>query len=82
MNITPNISTKYSLLTRISEDDMNILQEIFDDVETRRFIPELYELLNFPDGLRKFIATFVYYSQNDEGYLQGVKHGDELVLWQ
>lgn len=79
MNITPNISTKYSLLTRISENDMSILQEIFDDVETRRFIPELYELLNSPDGLRKFIATFSMYAQNDEGYLWGVKHGDELV---
>ena len=69
MNPFPEINTRYSVLTRISEDKLGILKELFDDADTRRFLPELYELLDSPDGLQNFIATFVYYSQNDEGYL-------------
>ena len=79
MNSFPKIITKHSLLIRISEDEMNIFREIFDDIETRRFLLELYELLDSHDGIRKFISTFELYSQNDEGYLWGVKHSDELV---
>lgn len=79
MNPFPEINTRYSVLTRISEDKLGILKELFDDADTRRFLPELYELLDSPDGLQNFIATFVYYSQNDEGYLWGIKHSDEFV---
>lgn len=79
MNYTPDISTKYSLLTRVSEDEMSILREVFEDVETRRFLPELYELLDTPAGLQKFASTFELYAQNGEGYLWGIKHNNELV---
>ena len=79
MNPFPEINTRYSVLTRISEDKLGILKELFDDADTRRFLPELYELLDCPDGLQNFIATFVYYSQNDEGYLWGIKHSDEFI---
>lgn len=79
MNPFPEINTRYSVLTRISEDKLGILKELFDDADTRRFLPELYELLDSPDGLQNFIATFVYYSQNDEGYLWEIKHSAEFV---
>ena len=79
MNPFPEINTRYSVLTRISEDKLGILKELFDDADTRRFLPELYDLLDSPDGLQNFIATFVYYSQNDEGYLWGIKHSAEFV---
>lgn len=79
MNPLPEINTRHSALARISESELDILKEIFDDADTRRFLPELYELLDSPDGLQNFIATFVYYSQNDEGYLWGIKHSDEFV---
>ena len=61
MNIFPEIITKCSVLTHMSEDELCVLKEIFDDADTRRFLPELYELLDSPDGLQNFIATFVYY---------------------
>lgn len=67
------------MLTRISEDELGILKEIFDDADTRRFLPELYELIDSPDGLQNFVTTFDNYTQNDEGYLWGIKHSDEFV---
>ena len=79
MNPFPEINTRHSALARISESELDILKEIFDDADTRRFLPELYDLLDYPDGLQNFIATFVYYSQNDEGYLWGIKHSAEFV---
>ena len=79
MNHFPEIITRCSVLIRISEDALDILKEIFDDAETRRFLPELYELIDSPDGLRKLVATFGSYVQNEEGYLWGVKQNGEMV---
>lgn len=79
MSVIPNVSTKYSLLTRVSEDDMSMLREVFEDVETRRFLPELYELLDTPAGLQKFASTFELYAQSGEGYLWGIRHNNELA---
>ena len=79
MNTFPEIITKCSVLTHMSEDELCVLKEIFDDAETKRFLSEIYELLDTPDGLQNFVATFDFYTQNDEGYLWGVKHSDELV---
>lgn len=79
MNHIPKINTRHSVLTRISENDLSVLQEIFDDVKTKRFLPELYELINTPNGIFKFVSTFELYAQNGEGYLWGIKHRNELV---
>lgn len=79
MNPFPEINTRHSALARISESELDILKEIFDDVETRRFLSELYELLDSSNGIQKFVSTFDLYTQNDEGYLWGVKQSGELV---
>ena len=79
MNSFPEIIARHSVLTRISEDALGILKEIFEDAETKRFLPELYEILDTPDGLHRFTSTFDLYAQNDEGYLWGIKHSDEFV---
>ena len=79
MNPFSGINARHSVLTCISEDALGILKEIFEDVETRRFLPELYELLDSPNGLQNFVTIFDYYTQNDEGYLWGIKHSDEFV---
>ena len=79
MNPLPEINSRHSVLTRISEDALGILKEIFEDAETKRFLPELYEILDTPDGLHRFTSTFDLYAQNDEGYLWGIKHNSEIV---
>ena len=79
MNSFPEIIAEHCVLIRISENDLSVLQEIFDDVETKRFLPELYELIDSPDGILKFVSTFEQYAQNGEGYLWGIKHRNELV---
>lgn len=81
MNPFPEINARHSVLTRISEDALGLLKEIFDDADTRRFLPELYELLDSSNGIQKFVSTFDLYTQNDEGYLWGIKHYDELVAF-
>lgn len=79
MNPFPEINARHSVLTRISEDALDILKEIFEDAETKRFLPELYEILDTPDGLHRFTSTFDLYAQNDEGYLWRIKHNSEIV---
>ena len=79
MNPFPEIITRCSVLTHISKDELGLLKDIFDDADTKRYLPELYGLLGSPDGLWNFVDTFDYYTQNNEGYLWGVKHNNELV---
>ena len=79
MNTIPEIITRHSVLTCVSENDLCLLKEIFDDADTRRFLPELYELLDSHDGLQNFVATFDTYTQNGEGYLWGIKHRGLLI---
>lgn len=79
MNPFPEINARHSAFARISESELDILKEIFDDADTRRFLPELYELLDSFDGLQNFVTTFDYYTLNDEGYLWGVKQSGKLV---
>lgn len=67
------------MLTRISEDESCLLKETFEDADTRRFLPELYKLLDSPDGLQNFVTAFDNYTQNDEGYLWGIKLSDKLI---
>ena len=81
MNPFPEINARHSVLTRISENELGILNEIFEDIETRRFLPELYELLDYSNGIQKFVSTFDLYAQYDEGYLWGIKHCDELIAF-
>ena len=69
MNPFLEINARHSVLTRISAEELEILKEIFDDADTRRFLPELYELLDSSNGIQKFVSTFNLYAQNDEGYL-------------
>ena len=58
MNPFPEINARHSVLTSISEDALGILKEIFEDVETRRFLSELYELLGSSNGIQKYVSTF------------------------
>ena len=73
MKTFPNIVTPRCRLSRITDADIVCLQEIFDDGLTRKFLVELYELINQEDGVLKFISVFEHYRKIDEGILWGIR---------
>ena len=78
-NCIPEINAQRSLLNRIFDEDLPQLKEIFEDIETRRFLPEIYELLDSDDGFHVFVLIFDLYARNNGGYLWGIKYDDKLV---
>lgn len=79
MSSVHEIITRRCLLASISKDEAGMLGEIFDDVQTRRFLPELYEMLDSPDGLLNFVSAFECYAMNSKGYLWGIRLNDKLA---
>ena len=79
MSAFPEIRTVRSILKRISNCDISILKEIFEDEETQKNLPELYTLIDESDGVQKFISAFDTYSEKGDGYLWGIHSEDKLL---
>ena len=79
MKVFPKIIASRFVLDRIKEEEIPALIEIFEDTQTRRFLPEIYELIDIPDGVRTFISTFEHYLDNDQGVLWGI-YKNEVVI--
>lgn len=79
MNTLSDIKTEHCLLKHISEDDIIILKEIFEDNETKKYLPELYLLIDKNDGILDLILTFDLYTEKGEGYLWGIHREDKLL---
>lgn len=75
----PEIRTEYSLLKHISNDSIPILKGIFEDDNTRKYLPELYSLIDTNDGILQFITTFDIYTEKEDGFLWGI-HCDNLLV--
>lgn len=79
MNVFPEINTDNCVLTRLSIEDVTNLKEIFDDEQTIRYIPEIYELISLNDGIARFLSVFDYYLAQDEGILWGIRNNKVLI---
>ena len=79
MNEVPEIMTPRCVLASISEEDYSALSEIFNDVQTRKFLPEIYEMIDGADGVLRFVTAFEHYLSIDQGILWGVFASGQLV---
>lgn len=79
MNPRLVINTDNSLLDGVTDRDLPVLREIFDDPQTRKYLPELYELVDSDSGLQQFVSSFAAYAQRNDGYLWGIRHDGQLT---
>lgn len=79
MNMFPRIFTLRCILDSITGGEYSILEEIFEDPQTKRFLPEIYELIDKPDGVQTFISVFDHYHDNDQGILWGIYNNEALL---
>ena len=75
----PKIKTYRCILNCISNADIPILQEIFDDEATKYYLRELNELVSSKDGIRQFLKSFSCYVNRNEGILWGIYLNSKLV---
>ena len=75
----PKIKTYRCILNCISNADIPILQEIFDDEATKYYLRELNELVVSKDGIRQFLDSFSCYVNRNEGILWGIYLNSKLV---
>lgn len=75
----PKIKTYRYILNCISNADIPILQEIFDDEATKYYLRELNELVFSKDGIRQFLDSFSCYVNCNEGILWGIYLNSKLV---
>ena len=79
MNTCPQIQTLRCKLDNISCDDILVLQQIFNDDITRRYLQELNDLVSSEEGIKIFIDSFNRYAYTNEGFLWGI-YLDERIL--
>lgn len=79
MKVFPKITTPHCVLDSIRMVDVPILNEIFEDGQTKIFLPEIYELIDAEYGVQRFISAFEHFLENEEGVLWGVCKNDMLI---
>lgn len=79
MNEVPVLQTVRCTLTAVTPADIPVLREILDDVDTRRFLPELCQEFQTAESLQQLVNTFDHYLHQNEGFLWGIKKDDTLI---
>ena len=79
MKSVPILRSRRCILCEITDKDLCVIQEIMNDDEFQKFLPELYELINSKDGFLQFFKSFSIYLQQDEGILWGISLNDNII---
>ncbi|WP_106832044.1 GNAT family N-acetyltransferase [Parabacteroides pacaensis] len=79
MNPYPELQTLRYRLGHIDCKDVSILQEIFDDDQTKQYLPELNDLVSSEEGIKIFLDSFDKYADCDEGFLWGIYLKSKLL---
>mgnify|MGYP003291262569 CR=1 FL=1 len=80
MRTFPVIRTERFLLKQITKDNATVLNGVFEDDKTRKYLLEVYSLIDLDDGILYFISTFDTYTKKGEGYLWGIYcNNDKLI---
>lgn len=77
--IFPLLQTNRCVLSQITDSDVTVLWEIFNDNLFSKFLPELSEVFVSQESLKTFIGTFNNYFEDGSGILWGIRLNDKLA---
>ena len=77
--IFPLLHTNRCVLSQITDSDVTVLWEIFNDNLFSKFLPELSEVFVSQESLKTFIGTFNNYFEDGSGFLWGIRSNDKLA---
>lgn len=79
MRFLPILHTDRCVLSPVSQNDIPELQEILDDEETKRFLPELCNEFKTEESLLLLIKSFDAFLLEEEGFFWTIKRNDILI---
>lgn len=74
------ISTR-CVLNRMTEEDIPVMREIFDDEQTRKYLSELWTLVETNEGVKHLLSSFNILMKQNEGFIWGVRHNGNLIAF-
>lgn len=75
----PLLHTNRCVLSQITDADVTVLWEIFNDNLFSKFLPELSEVFVSQESLKTFIGAFNNYFKDGSGILWGIRLNDKLA---
>lgn len=67
------------VLNSITEEDIPVMRQIFDDGLTRKYLPELWTLVETDDGIKQMLSSFNLLMKQDEGLIWGVRLNEDMI---
>lgn len=75
----PVLQSPRCVLNRITEEDIPVMRQIFDDGLTKKHLPELRTLVRTDKGILQMLSSFEAYLTMDEGIIWGVRLKNVMI---
>ena len=69
----PELQTQRCVLNRITDNDIPVMRQIFDDEMTRKYLPELMDIVSSGMGINQMLSSFDTYLALDEGMIWAIR---------
>lgn len=79
MTELPVLKSPRCVLNHITEDDIPVLRQIFDDELTMEHLSELRTLIDTDEGIKQMISSFNTFMERNEGMIWGVRLYNDLI---
>lgn len=76
---TPFLSTSHCQIHAIEDKDLIAFKFLFEDEQTQRFLPDLYQTVKDDRQLWQFVTDYRYYSFKGKGFLWGIYHKYQFI---
>lgn len=79
--VFPILQSPRCVLNRITEEDISVMRQIFDDELTRKFLSELWPLVKTNEGIKQMLSSFYTFMELDKGMIWGVRLNGNLIAF-
>ena len=81
MTELPVLNSPRCVLNRITEEDIPVMRQIFNDRLTRKYLSELWTLVKTDEGIKQMLSSFNILMKQNEGLIWGVRHNSNLIAF-
>ena len=79
MTELPVLNSPRCVLNRITEEDIPVMRQIFNDRLTRKYLSELWTLVKTDEGIKQMLSSFYTLMVQDEGMIWGVRLNGDMI---
>ena len=81
MTKLPMLKSPRCIMNCISEDDIPVMRQIFDDELTRKYLSEFWTLVETDEGIKQMLSSFNILMKQNEGLIWGVRLNSNLIAF-